>query len=1206
MGQAFSGVKRSSYLLLAGAFLALLPSIAGAVGLGPLKVKSALNEPLNAEIPLTSVTRREIRSLEASLAPRGAFEALGIERPHHLTEIKFNVAKRLDGTYFLQLTTRKPYQEPFLHMLVQVEWAGGRLRREYTALIDPPYLSSARPSSITAPRLQTPAEDYEPLPAPLSDEVLKESTPPAEKAQPEKLPEPAETLPAPLPEEPALINKEGGKAEADTPPMDAAVAETAPALPEPIQSEPSADKSIDQIEAEAFGAGKNDTVVASEPAMPEPMAEQEKPADEVTSSDTFDRSQEDILGPPHIPVIAVEPAPGIEREPAMPMADRQFRTDQYKVKRGDTLYEIAVRLRADSGVTLNQLMMAIYEANPRAFYGNNVNNLRSGRILQIPEIETVQNRSAAADTRKFRAQYDAWQEHKLQMAQAAAPVKVASEPTPKSKPVKVAEAPKADDRASKIKAQREAEEKMKAEAKAKADAAAKAKADAAAKAKAEAKAKSEAAKKPEPAKQQAPAKPTPSKTAKAKQTEDLLRIVRASMLVAPSDGAKVAETESRQAEKERQMLAKRMDNIEESADSAKLRNKEIGDKVGKLQKNVENQKRLIEVENPSLAKTQPATTPEAKTDKPVAKPAAKQPAKVAKTPKPIKRPPPPPPVETSILDSVLDALLGNQFMLMLLGGVVLLGLAIFAIYMKRRRKTLADFEESILSADTTTDDLSTDSQDALGESGDTSFLSDFSQEGMGNIATDEVDPIAEADVYLAYGRDEQAEEILKDAISKHPERAEVKLKLLEIYHQRNDVSAFETLAEEVYASGNAGAVWSQVADMGGQLNPDNPMFKGDAPPPGMMGGGGGVPAAGGDLDMTEMVPGEAMMDDGSGLDDSLDFDIDTPMSSGGAATELVSPPSGGDDFSMDLDVGSSADDSSSLDFNLDTDVGGGEAAPAEEASAEEEGDFALDFNMDTADFSTDEDAGGEPAAASTGGDSGLDFSMDFEDMAGDSGDTGSVETGEGLSMGDDSGLSFDMDSEDSSMSLESGEDDSLSFDMEEEGGLDMGDDSLSFDMEEEGGLDMGDDSLSMESSDDALDFSSMESEDDGMSALDMVKASGGGLPENEDGSLDFSLSGGSGHDNDYGMGDDDDLNLTTEFGGGSDVAEAVDISEAIGTAEADVDSDENWDEAATKLDLAKAYIDMGDAEGAKSILDEVMAEGNEDQKAQASELAAQI
>ena len=208
MGEAFLGVRKGARLLVAGTLLFVMPAFAHAVGLGRLTVKSALNEPLNAEIPLTSVSSREVRTLEAGLAPYSVFKDLGIERPQHLTQIKFTVSKRLDGSYFLQLTTRSPYQEPFLHMLVQVEWAGGRLRREYTALIDPPYLSSARPSSIKAPKIEGPQSDYEPLPDPLSDEVLKESSSPGEKEAAKKPSQTFDSLPAPLPDEPKIVGKE--------------------------------------------------------------------------------------------------------------------------------------------------------------------------------------------------------------------------------------------------------------------------------------------------------------------------------------------------------------------------------------------------------------------------------------------------------------------------------------------------------------------------------------------------------------------------------------------------------------------------------------------------------------------------------------------------------------------------------------------------------------------------------------------------------------------------------------------------------------------------------------------------------------------------------------------------------------------------------------------------------------------------------------
>jgi pilus assembly protein FimV len=178
---------------------------------------------------------------------------------------------------------------------------------------------------------------------------------------------------------------------------------------------------------------------------------------------------------------------------------------------------------------------------------------------------------------------------------------------------------------------------------------------------------------------------------------------------------------------------------------------------------------------------------------------------------------------------------GDLIMPAMIGLLVIVGGAIGFVYMRRRRKSIAEFEESILASEGMTALEGSTTTDTAGAraapSGDTSFLSDFSQGGMGTVHTDEVDPIAEAEVYLAYGRDETAEEILKDAIVKNPKREEIKVKLLEIYHQRNDVNAFETLAEEYYAQqgGRPGKLWPKVEEMGRKLNPNNPMFRGGAP-----------------------------------------------------------------------------------------------------------------------------------------------------------------------------------------------------------------------------------------------------------------------------------------------------------------------------------------------------------------------------------------
>ena len=85
------------------------------------------------------------------------------------------------------------------------------------------------------------------------------------------------------------------------------------------------------------------------------------------------------------------------------------------------------------------------------------------------------------------------------------------------------------------------------------------------------------------------------------------------------------------------------------------------------------------------------------------------------------------------------------------------------------------------------------------QTGENSLASDFSREGLGNIDTDEVDPIAEAEVYLAYGRDAQAEEILKDALKKDPQRQEIYLKLLEIHSQHNKPQASRRSPRSLFA-----------------------------------------------------------------------------------------------------------------------------------------------------------------------------------------------------------------------------------------------------------------------------------------------------------------------------------------------------------------------------------------------------------------------
>ena len=158
------------------------------------------------------------------------------------------------------------------------------------------------------------------------------------------------------------------------------------------------------------------------------------------------------------------------------------------------------------------------------------------------------------------------------------------------------------------------------------------------------------------------------------------------------------------------------------------------------------------------------------------------------------------------------------------GAVVALLAGYFGYSAWRKKKKGAGVTEGELSANSvfgTTGGQSVDTSN-------NSIQTDFSQSGIGAIDTDEgVDPVAEADVYMAYGRDAQAEEILLDALKSDPARHAVHLKLLEIYAARKSVKQFETLATDLYGqTGGNGPDWDKAAALGRSVDPDNPLYGG--------------------------------------------------------------------------------------------------------------------------------------------------------------------------------------------------------------------------------------------------------------------------------------------------------------------------------------------------------------------------------------------
>jgi pilus assembly protein FimV len=138
-------------------------------------------------------------------------------------------------------------------------------------------------------------------------------------------------------------------------------------------------------------------------------------------------------------------------------------------------------------------------------------------------------------------------------------------------------------------------------------------------------------------------------------------------------------------------------------------------------------------------------------------------------------------------------------------------------------------------------------------------------------AVDDVDPVAEADVYLAYGRDIQAEEILKDALRTNPERLAIHQKLLEIYAKRRDAKMFEAVAIMAFnLTDGRGTDWERICDKGLTLDPNNALYLPGGQPFGEM-NSATRPA---DIDVHE--PTLTDSNTGNNLDLDLDFSLDEP------------------------------------------------------------------------------------------------------------------------------------------------------------------------------------------------------------------------------------------------------------------------------------------------------------------------------------------
>jgi len=776
----------------------LLAASANAAGLGKLTVLSSLGQPLRAEIELTSVSADEAAAVVAKLAPTDAFRAANIDFNPTLLSLRFEVEAR-NGRQFIRISSSQPVNEPFVDMLLELNWTGGRMVREYTFLLDPAEMRATQPPQTTTPV-----------------DVLNRNG-----ARPAAAPAPAQTAPMPAP---------------------------AP------------------------------RAVAPAPA------------------------------PAAAPAAAPSPAPAA---PAAAAAS------QYTVKPGDNLTRIANQIKPVD-ISLDMMLVALYRANPEAFAGNNMNRLKSGQILSVPDADSIRNGSNEGEARgvvvAHAADFSAYRAKLAGQVATSAPAKEpeATQSTSGKITAKVEERPTA-----------------------------------------------------------------------VTEAKDQLKLSKANPNGAAAGKTGQAAVEDKVAQ-EKQV-----------ADSTA--------RVKELEKNVADLEKLMAVKNKSMADQKKnaasasaaASAPVIDLNAPASASASAQASAPAKPKRSLIVP------KSAVEPSLMDTLMDNIKYVGIAAAAVLAGAG--ALVASRRRKEQqaaeqrAEATSSLLGGDT-----GTQSQQLIAEAGGQSvdtnnsvFNSNFAPSAS-QLDTNEVDPVAEADVYIAYGRDAQAEEILKEALRTHPDRYPVRLKLMEIYANRKDTRAFETQASELYSQTRGqGEEWAQAAAMGMAMDPSNPLYtsapKDDgamdpsmfAPPPEPMAdfsAAAPAPAASGglDLDLSQDLGAEPA----PAADNSMDFvskdETALPQMDEFSASDFAPAPAPTATAPSTAEVAAAADADHFLDFDLgglslDSDAPAAPAPAVAEAKADEP---LLDLSFEP----VPPVAAAEPAPApapSPLDDLGMDFGLDL-------------------------------------------------------------------------------------------------------------------------------------------------------------------------------------------------------------------------------------
>jgi len=479
------------------------------------------------------------------------------------------------------------------------------------------------------------------------------------------------------------------------------------------------------------------------------------------------------------PAAAPAPSPAVAPRPAPTAAAPAAPAsgDEYRVRAGDTLTRIAARSQRD-GASLEQMLVALWRSNSQAFIDNNMNRLKAGVVLAVPSAAAAKETTPADAKQVIQAQSADFGAYRQRLASGAPAVKT-------SEPARQA--------AGKVQAQ------------------------------------------------------VDDRKAAAATSPDRLTLSQGG--VKPGTEAKVSkETEKKDQTARVAELARNVEDLKKLKDGAGS----AAAKPGPAAAASVAAPVAAPVVPPAPVVVAAAPPPPAPAPAPMPAPvvAAPTPAAVASAPaapaptglpaaasKPtLAAKPPAMPVKEE--PSFVAGLLDNPYVLPG-AGLVLALLAGLGVYRWRSRARTESGETSFLESRLQPDSFfgasggqRIDTRDASGASSSMSYsLSQLDAIG-------DVDPVAEADVYLAYGRDLQAEEILKEAMRSSPDRLAIRTKLLEVYAKRRDTKGYELLATQLYSlTKGEGDEWHKTQELGQQIDPDNPMYTPGGRPSAALAGG---------------------------------------------------------------------------------------------------------------------------------------------------------------------------------------------------------------------------------------------------------------------------------------------------------------------------------------------------------------------------------